>query len=573
MIRLPPSAIALGTSDLRDFEIRRRRRWAMDRAKYRAMAEDQATDHSGDTLSQVNINDDCYGSREAADQKSKTTHPTDLEYFSGSISSGELQSPLSNLDSRGSDEGSSVEFAPTDAPSSTVSPVHENAFFEIQPPSPSKSEFQQSGSADNLTLPTSRNNAQYFSPFVPGDMSTSPQLQTNAGPVVRTRPLPRSPLFRAQNVSSSPETHPTMSLSSRIVSQVVTHNTPGIMFSRPPRRSHYFRHQTNSFSFDESERSGAAYEQDRASSTSTTGSRPRPPEDLNLHDELRRSTTHYSASDRSPSPAAEANQGDEALDTSSRFGDLTSPQLPPPFSTASRGSSRAESLPAYSVSDSASIGNPRTSPMCPISSSPSQTSTPRALTPQVSPHTGFLRSFARAARILSSHRARSPILTGNLADQPQTPSRDYQVYNDRLPPHAQPQTPAHLPEARHQSRFHPSYTAPVERALARYQRYSNSHGDGAVDSVNPTQSHEAFPEITTPSRRSRRRYDIPLGMSERGFQGLYGGQENGDDEESWFNSIRFNNAGVRLWGVRDAGTDGQELRVTPEREDWRASRQ
>ena len=57
-----------------------------------------------------------------------------------------------------------------------------------------------------------------------------------------------------------------------------------------------------------------------------------------------------------------------------------------------------------------------------------------------------------------------------------------------------------------------------------------------------------------------------------GFQGLYGGRENGDEEHSWAEGIRFNNAEVRLWGVRDARNDGTSMRLTPEPEEWRVGR-
>jgi hypothetical protein len=59
-------------------------------------------------------------------------------------------------------------------------------------------------------------------------------------------------------------------------------------------------------------------------------------------------------------------------------------------------------------------------------------------------------------------------------------------------------------------------------------------------------------------------------MTGRGFQGLYGGRENGDDERRWLEGVRFDNAETRLWGIGDARTaDERVLNDTPEREDWR----
>jgi hypothetical protein len=59
-----------------------------------------------------------------------------------------------------------------------------------------------------------------------------------------------------------------------------------------------------------------------------------------------------------------------------------------------------------------------------------------------------------------------------------------------------------------------------------------------------------------------------MGLMNGGFQGLYGGRENGDEEQNWTEGVRFNNAEVRLWGLRDAGDD-RSMREAPEPEDWR----
>jgi hypothetical protein len=60
-------------------------------------------------------------------------------------------------------------------------------------------------------------------------------------------------------------------------------------------------------------------------------------------------------------------------------------------------------------------------------------------------------------------------------------------------------------------------------------------------------------------------------MTGEGFQGLYGGRENGDDEQSWLDGVRFDNAEIRLWSVGDTRTEGRSLNNTPEREDWRSN--
>ncbi|CAL3962399.1 unnamed protein product [Diplocarpon coronariae] len=147
-----------------------------------------------------------------------------------------------------------------------------------------------------------------------------------------------------------------------------------------------------------------------------------------------------------------------------------------------------------------------------------------------------------------------------------TPSRVYHIYNDELSPETQPQTPAHLPESRHQSRYHASYTAPVTRAAARRGTPIN-HGDGEGLPSVPRQRH--VPSYT-PLRGGRS--TSPLGLTQSGFEGLYGGRENGDEEQNWVEGVRFNHAETRLWGSRDGQNEGGSLRETPEPDEWRVGR-
>lgn len=110
--------------------------------------------------------------------------------------------------------------------------------------------------------------------------------------------------------------------------------------------------------------------------------------------------------------------------------------------------------------------------------------------------------------------ARDPIATTSLVAGEEldatTLRRQFPVYNDRLPTREQPQTPRELPEARHQSRFDGVYTAP---AGGRRQR------------------DEAQQTPSAAGRRARARHNrSPTGLSIPGFQGLYGGNENADDD-------------------------------------------
>jgi hypothetical protein len=205
----------------------------------------------------------------------------------------------------------------------------------------------------------------------------------------RHRPLPRSPLFLSQN-ATSPEGRLTTGLTPRVVSRVATHSTPGIIFAQPPRRpprttprstprvasrvtTHHgqehistrpprpprtaprtLRHQTNSFSFDSSERASAAYEQDRVISNATDDTTAHPSEDTRLHDELRGSSLQSSRISsgililqETNNDAATTGAEREARVDSQDF-IFSSPgfSLPPPFSSVSRRTSNTESLPS-----------------------------------------------------------------------------------------------------------------------------------------------------------------------------------------------------------------------------------
>lgn len=127
----------------------------------------------------------------------------------------------------------------------------------------------------------------------------------------------------------------------------------------------------------------------------------------------------------------------------------------------------------------------------------------------------------RSRRVQSSTRRRSngiPSMPSASSDNGQaeasysSPTRRMarlQIYNDSLPPWAQPETPQNLPEARHQSYLRGSYTVPARRG-------------------------SPF-DIPTPTTTSRRRQTgsglnpSPAGLQTPGFLGLYGGIENTDD--------------------------------------------
>jgi hypothetical protein len=99
-------------------------------------------------------------------------------------------------------------------------------------------------------------------------------------------------------------------------------------------------------------------------------------------------------------------------------------------------------------------------------------------------------------------------------------------------------------------------------ATARF--HSINSGDGAYSDMSLSRARLGG---ATPSRRGvAGRSRSPVGLLDQGFRGLYGGRENGDEERDWVEGVRFSNAEVRLWGVRDARGDWRSLRETAERQ-------
>ncbi|POS82804.1 hypothetical protein EPUL_005109 [Erysiphe pulchra] len=121
---------------------------------------------------------------------------------------------------------------------------------------------------------------------------------------------------------------------------------------------------------------------------------------------------------------------------------------------------------------------------------------------------------------------------------PKTPSGSYQVYNDEMPPELQPQTPANLPESRHRSRYHPSFTAPD------LQYFRRRHPDDFLNGSETMDRNQLSP-VTSQVRNARNM--TSAGLNLHNFDSLYGRREDGDDWQNWVESLRFSGAHVRLW--------------------------
>lgn len=212
-----------------------------------------------------------------------------------------------------------------------------------------------------------------------------PTLRASDVQRLRTKlPLPRSPLFRTQITSTSPERILTSSLSPRLPS----HGTPGVLFSQHARRRRSYRPRTISYSYVESERASLAHDDEQLPKVEgfpdgKLASLPR-----NLQEELRGSSlqssifrygnTYWgpmqSSTDNFSSQAVSFDGGSysegnvryspAAFNPEQRSTSLTllthrpspkdkrcfsSPELPPPFSAISRRASSPISILDRSV--------------------------------------------------------------------------------------------------------------------------------------------------------------------------------------------------------------------------------
>lgn len=119
---------------------------------------------------------------------------------------------------------------------------------------------------------------------------------------------------------------------------------------------------------------------------------------------------------------------------------------------------------------------------------------------------------------------------------PRTPSSTYRVYNDLQPAASQPDTPADLPEERHRSRYHPSYTAPINRTASHL-----------LNTASPIARRPVYASPSSRiSQRSTERFGGRIllnGINRPGFDGLYGGRENGDEDGTWVDGAHSSRLG------------------------------
>ncbi len=137
---------------------------------------------------------------------------------------------------------------------------------------------------------------------------------------------------------------------------MTSYGTPGLLLSQPARRPRSYRPRTISYSFEESERASATYEQFQGSDSDSTGGRLPDEPRRSLHGELEAGSSQSASlesnmpssppdfSEASLSRIAQATPGAERIQRAQS----PSPQLPlpPPFSAVRRNISVAASLPS-----------------------------------------------------------------------------------------------------------------------------------------------------------------------------------------------------------------------------------
>ncbi|KFY47780.1 hypothetical protein V496_10455 [Pseudogymnoascus sp. VKM F-4515 (FW-2607)] len=420
----------------------------------------------------------------------------------------------------------------------------------------SESRWQETPLENNLG--NVRRPSRDSSSFVPDDVSTPQQARLPSLHRLRVRnPLPRSPLYRSYSHRASPEGTRSVGLTSHLASPGI----PGVLFSQPARRPRDYRLRTTAFSREESNKSRSILEDFDVSESDSQFDLPLPIERSRLYGASLQSSDGEVSHPSSPPtrvfhPSGVTQPEDEIVSVNATDSEVSlhSVRLPPPFSTSSRNGSATGSLPA---GDSSSTGrSPRSHHG---GDGGDRTITPSGLAGidditrgqelQQSPRSGSTTSNVSSGpfRLVSAYRSRSPIgpwhlpsrLSRALPTTPRvprdnriassatrpggpantnTPYRRLRVYDERVPASLQPQTPEQLPEARHYSHYHASYTAPAGRrhASAQQTRWETPH-------------------------RQWRRSGSPAGLDTPGFAGLYGGQENTDDE------VMFEQAGQRLF--------------------------
>ncbi|KAI0376600.1 hypothetical protein F5Y04DRAFT_285795 [Hypomontagnella monticulosa] len=240
-----------------------------------------------------------------------------------------------------------------------------------------------------------------------------------------------------------------------------------------------------------------------------------------------------SSSQDNPSSSQSGTSGSANTADPTGWGNLPM-TLPPPFSRDTRNVSDAQSLPSTgnSIRTQPRLGDTsQEPPMTPPRRSSLRAVQDETLSSSLSLSSGRrpVGSMARFVESIEGSPSRSSptplphVSSSNLSsftrrdelEPRRRPEHDFTIYDDTLPASSQPQTPRNLPEARHRSRLHGSYTAPQPRLESQSAYESSTERGGGDDTSGPS------------------------GLDTPGFRGLYGGRENGEDSTLFHEASRF----------------------------------
>lgn len=345
--------------------------------------------------------------------------------------------------------------------------------------------------------------------------------------------------LHAYNIQTPEDIYLVNELRSRIVSRVVDNESSGLLFSQIPRAKERStivpRHQENSYLINSSGYIIEACERSRDSSSSAS--------DLlfsssNLIDINEESYSNYLQSPEHLTKTKLALQdprNEKNYTQNSTFSACLN--LPPPFSVKSRRVSAVESIPStpqpihlegkfMSTNSHQNTNEPNQIEGNEISAKilDPQLITP-GLSPNYSPQQKHLDDFEKIGE-------------DQIYLKQKTPSEPYRVYNDEIPPELQPQTPANLPESRHRSRYHSSFTAPD---FQFHRRNSPSDVFNGMDTLGPQQMTPVASYVPNVREIS------PAGLSLHNLASLYRGRRISIDSQNWIEDLRLDSSYVRLW--------------------------
>ncbi|RKF75348.1 hypothetical protein GcM1_234047 [Golovinomyces cichoracearum] len=355
-----------------------------------------------------------------------------------------------------------------------------------------KTSTENSLRSTGISIPRIHIPSHCFSPDHPHNAINTPQFYLESGPVPH------------------------------VVSRVGSHHSSGILFSqlpkrkgKRPKRASNYKELGNSHEYSES--SSVTCEQNRDSMSSVDVMISSPKKLSGLHDNFP-STYSQSSGDVSADSISSQDAPQERISSSQDSMRLTRHlMLPPPFSNMLRSFSATGTIPGRKnlTHPEENFKGTNTSQIFNISDPKNDTEMQSLLITEHVQVTSQCFS-PRYSPLQESFDHLDINDKFQLELIPQTPSRSYRVYNDNLTPKIQPQTPANLPEYRHRSRYHPSFTVPDPK---RYRRRCSV--TGINEELRNFSRHQPDPVVGRSSDyRSRASFDLEIDGSYSHYEAI-----------------------------------------------------